>query len=306
VSRGLIGLDWGTSSLRAYRIDGDGRVIETVMAARGVLQVEPGGFDAVLAEVAGRWLADAPGVPILAAGMIGSRQGWVEVPYARCPIAPQALAEALHPVPTARGRVWIVPGLVCEGAFPDVLRGEETQILGAVHEHPTAGTFLLPGTHSKWVPVRDGRIERFATFMTGELFAVLRQHSILGRLMDGEADDAAAFARGVGQGLDPDPGAGGLLHRLFSVRTLPLRDLLPPAGVASYLSGLLIGSELREAMGSLGLHPGGPAPVLVGGDALVARYVAALALAGLPATRAPADAAARGLYQLAGTAGLLA
>ena len=302
----LIGVDWGTSSLRAYRMDGRGTVLDVHAAPQGVMQVAPGDFDAVFEAEVGAWLEGASDLPVIASGMVGGRQGWVDVPYATCPIAPAALVEALHPLVTARGRrVWIVPGLVVEGSFPDVLRGEETQILGALQEHPLARTFVLPGTHSKWATVSRGRIEGFSTFMTGELFAVLRQHSILGRLMAGDGFDEAAFLAGASLGLAPDPTAGGLLHRRGSARTLPLRERRPEAAVAAHLSGVLIGAEVREALAA-DPHAGRDGPVvLVGSSELAERYVKVLARAEVKAVRSAADAAARGLFQLAQLAGLL-
>lgn len=302
----LIGIDWGTTSLRAYLMDARGTVLDVRSAPMGVMQVEPGGFDAVFEAEIGPWLDTAPDLPVLASGMVGGRQGWVEVPYAACPVAPGTLADALHPILTARGRrLRIVPGLVAEGAFPDVMRGEETEILGALQEHPQASVFVLPGTHSKWVRIEARRIAGFDTFMTGELFAVLRHHSILGRLIEGDGPDEAAFGRGAALGLSPDPAAGGLLHRLFSARTLALRGQLEAPGVAAYLSGLLIGSEVREATAAMAPGADGRPVVLVGGSELIERYVKVLARAGIPAARAASDAAARGLFHLAQVAGLL-
>lgn len=307
-SPALVGLDWGTTSLRAYLMGGDGAILERQASAAGILQVGEAGFEGTFERHVGAWLEAAPNLPVILSGMIGSRQGWVEVPYLTCPAAPDAIAGHLHRLPAARGRALaFVPGLLVEGDIPDVMRGEETELVGAIAEQPTAELFVLPGTHSKWVRVAGGRLEEFATYMTGELFGVLKTHSILGRLIEaGAAFDAAAFARGATIGLDDRKTLGGLLHRLFGVRTLPLTGSLPGAGVESYLSGLLIGTEVREALAAAQSERSSGGPVmLVGGSELVGRYEVVLQLAGLATARAAPDAAARGQFTLARLAGLL-
>ncbi len=301
----LLGVDWGTSSFRACLVDRSGVVLDRVSAPSGILKVPPDGFEARLRELLGAWLADRPELPLILSGMVTSRQGWREVPYLPCPASPERLAGALASLRLADGRtVRLVPGLSARrpDGLPDVLRGEETQILGALAEIPEARTIVLPGTHSKWVTIEAGEVRGFATFMTGELFAVLKAHSILGRLARGEAEDEEGFARGVRVGLSPEAGSGGTLARLFSARALVLAGELREEAVTSYLSGLLIGSELREAA-ALG---GSEEPVvLVGEPALVARYARALELAGRAHLRASEDAAARGQYRLARLAGLV-
>jgi 2-dehydro-3-deoxygalactonokinase len=304
----LIGLDWGTSSFRAFRLDAEGTPLERRAAARGILQVEGGAFEAVLLEQVGDWLAATPGLPVIASGMIGSRQGWVEAPYAPCPAGAAEIVRALARHVTAGGAtIHFVPGLSCEGAHgvPDVMRGEETQILGLLAEQPEARLVVLPGTHSKWARLEQGRVVGFATFMTGELFSVLRKHSILGRLMQEDAEDPDAFARGTRYGLSKDSAAGGLLRRLFSARTLGLFGRLPAASLADYLSGLLIGSEIREAMGAVGEAAQGEPVRIVAGPELAARYRAALALAGLAALSVEGEPAARDHAALARAAGLV-
>ncbi len=304
----LIGIDWGTTSFRAYRIGADGRVIETKTAPAGILEVEGGAFEAVLERELGSWLAAAPQLPVLASGMITSRQGWVEVPYCTCPAGSAELAARLKRHVTDAGRMLhFVPGLSIVGAdgVPDVIRGEETQIIGELGEEQRGDrrrAFLLPGTHSKWVYVDGHRLVWFATFMTGEVFALLKAHSILGRLMAGEATDEAAFARGLAYGRT---GPGGLLKRLFSARTLGLFDQLPAAAIASYLSGLLIGSEIAEARSCLPDLPDGSEITVIGGLELAARYRLAIEAAGLGARTGHPDAGARGQLQIAKAAGLV-
>ncbi len=301
----LIGIDWGTSSFRAYRIAADGRVLETRTAPAGILTVAVGAFEAVLEREIGPWLAAAPVLPIIASGMITSRQGWVEVPYRPCPAGGAELAAALLRYEIGADRaIHFVPGLSLIGAdgVPDVIRGEETQILGELGNERARRAFVLPGTHSKWAFAEGGRIVWFATFMTGEVFAVLKAHSILGRLMAGETADEEAFARGLAYGRN---GPGGLLKRLFSARTLGLFDRLPATGIASYLSGLLIGSEIAEARSCLQDHPGAGEIAVIGGSDLALRYRLAIEAAGLHARTGHPDAGARGQLLIARAAGLM-
>ena len=305
----LIGIDWGTTSFRAYRIGADGAVLETRTAAASILKVPDGGFEAALEREVGAWLAAAPGLPVLLSGMVTSRQGWIEVPYCSCPAGSAELARALREQVTAAGRrVHFVPGLSLIGSdgVPDVIRGEETQVLGELGGGPGAErgrrAIVLPGTHSKWLFAEGGRIVWFATFMTGELFAVLKDHSILGRLIADAAPDEAAFARGLAYGRS---GPGGLLKRLFSARTLGLFDQLPASGVASYLSGLLIGSEIAEALACLPEAPGEREITVIGGSELAERYRGAIEAAGFRVRAGRPDASARGQLLIARAAGLV-
>ncbi len=301
----LLGVDWGTSAFRAFLIDAQGTVLARRCAPAGIATVPPGGFEIRLRELVGDWLDHHRALPVLLSGMVTSRQGWLEVPYRPCPAGAEDLARSLASLELAdRRTVHLVPGLStrrADGSF-DVLRGEEAQIVGALAERPDTRTLVLPGTHSKWVTVERGVVRGFATFMTGELYAVLLAHSILGRLAgDSTGEDEAGFERGVVAGLAPETSRGGSLARLFSARAAVLAGELAPSAVRSYLSGLLIGSELREAA-QLVEERG---PVLVVGEAaLTERYARALALAGRLVARAPADAAARGQLRIATLAGL--
>jgi 2-dehydro-3-deoxygalactonokinase len=280
----VIAVDWGTSSLRAYRLDGQGRILEQREAPKGILSVAAGQFPRVLAEQIAGWNDPL----ILMSGMVGSRQGWTEVPYVQCPAGPENFAAHLKKVEGAAGAVWIVPGLSCvdSSGVPDVMRGEETQLLGVLDDLPANAVVCLPGTHSKWVQVHDRTIESFSTYMTGELFAVLRQHSLLGRMMEEGPADEASFAAGVARSGEE----GGLLHHLFGVRTLGLFGELSPKASPSYLSGLLIGHELRCA--------GGDEFHLLGSAGLAAAYQQGAALLGITCRMLDAQAAARGLFTL--------
>jgi len=287
----LIGVDWGTSSLRAYRLGPDGRVLERRAASLGILAVPAGQFATVLEREIGDWLAQGMS-RVLLCGMIGSRQGWREAPYASCPAGPADLAAALVDVAFGRARVKLVPGLsvIDPDGVPEVMRGEETQIVGVLPALGADGITCLPGTHSKWVHIENGRIAGFRTFLTGETFAALRDHTILGRMMRGSGTDEAAFDRGLARARAP----GGLLHHLFGVRTLGLFGQLAEDAAASYLSGILIGHEIAAAL---------PEPALVhliGAAELSALYARAIASAGGHAVIEDEDAAARGLALIGG------
>jgi 2-dehydro-3-deoxygalactonokinase len=297
----LVALDWGTSSLRAWLLGGDGTVLAEKSAPLGILKVPDGDFAAAFRTVCGDWLARP--LPAIASGMIGSRQGWVEAPYAQCPAGFDALTRGFAWAAVGDGtRLAIVPGVSCAAAsgVPDVMRGEETQVFGALGGGGESGAFVLPGTHSKWVRVAAGRIESFATYMTGEVFAVMREHSILGRMMPPGATPhaAAAFRRGWETGLAAD---GGLLHRLFGARTLGLFGTLAPEEAPSYLSGLLIGDEVRAAAAGLAA----PSVTLVGDPVLCERYCDVIAARGIEARVAPPDAARTGLWRIAVESGLV-
>lgn len=299
----LVALDWGTSSLRAWLLSRHGAILDARAEPLGILKVAGGAFDATFEAVCGRWFEAHGPLPALASGMIGSRQGWREAPYVRCPAGEREIAEGLLRFRSAAGRdVSIVPGVLREGDVPDVMRGEETQILGA---GGADGVFVLPGTHSKWVMASRGRIEWFATYMTGELFASLCEHTILGRLIRGEAADAIAFARGVNFGLAGE--AGGLAAKLFSVRTLGLFDRIAGEALRDYLSGLLIGDEIREAMHVIAsAQRVEPARVrLIGDAALTPRYRDALSRAGIAAVIEGESITPRGLARIARAAGLV-
>lgn len=290
----LIGLDWGTSSLRAALFDGEGRVLEERALPRGIGTVGPGEFPPVFEAACGDWMP-ADNTVALIAGMAGSRQGWIEAPYCPCPAGFADIAARLAWLEP--GRIAIVPGLSCEEhGTPDVMRGEETQVFGALRLLDIEqGLFVLPGTHSKWVRVAARRIQHFSTFMTGEFYALLRRHSILARTLpqaEGELD-AQAFLRGMKHALQ----SGNLLHAAFSARTLSLFDRLPAAVLPSYLSGLVIGEELRSQQLAAASTP----VVVIGTTVLTHRYELALQALGVPVRSAGSEAAWRGLWAIAQT-----
>jgi len=311
----LVALDWGTSSLRAYRLGAGGAVLEVRQLDAGIMRLRagatatPADFERAFAEACGDWRAAAPGAPVLASGMVGSAQGWREVPYLELPSGPEALGASLGEVVASGGAVVrLVPGLLSRGGLPGVMRGEETQVAGLADDLP-GGTGLvgLPGSHSKWVRVERGRIVGFDTFMTGEVFEALGTHTILARtLRRGGEPDLAAFDRGV-EVARSSHGRAGLLSTAFSVRTLGLLGILGGEAQAEYLSGLLVGHELRGLEESQpGLIAGTRRVLLAGAPELCARYQRALAAFGLPHATVAENAAARGLWRVAVAAGLVA
>ncbi|MBB5189877.1 2-dehydro-3-deoxygalactonokinase [Silvimonas terrae] len=258
-----IAIDWGTTNFRAFLIDGAGAVTARTAESLGLLQVKDRDFAGTLARLLQPWLASNPQLPVLMAGMVGSRNGWLEVPYMSTPCALSALARHVVTVPW-QARALIIPGItgMSLGGQPDVMRGEEVQLLGLTQlqtrPHCTA---ILPGTHSKHAQLVGDTLQSFATFMTGELFSLLSKHSILGRGLPPQTDDESAFVSGVlAARKDPE-----LSRLLFSVRTRLLAGLLPAPAVHSYLSGLLLGAELA------GL-PADTHAWVIGAPALCERY----------------------------------
>lgn len=290
----LIGVDWGTTNLRAFRYGADGAVLETKRAATGVSAVKDGAYEATLRDALGDWLNQPP--RIIVCGMAGAREGWLEAPYLPCPLALTDLVTSLRQ-PQSALDVSIAPGL-CQhrgDGIVEIMRGEETQILGALAPDETA-LVIAPGTHSKWAQVKEGRVLDIRTYMTGEIYALLKTHSILARLMQGDAHDAAAFALGVTRGL----AESALLNLVFSARSAGLFEEIARPALAAYLSGLLIGSEIAEGLSRL--KPERETRiVLIAAPSIASHYHNALAQAGARNVIAidGEDAAARGLWRLA-------
>jgi 2-dehydro-3-deoxygalactonokinase len=268
-AEGFIAVDWGTTNRRGYLVEADGRMTDEFEDDRGILAVGEGGFPEALNQITAR-LGERP---LLLAGMIGSNRGWIEAPYSPCPAGLPELAARLKWVEP--GRVAIVPGVsYLAGDKADVMRGEEVQILGAFGDGlvPPDALICHPGTHNKWIRLDDGRIGAFRTVMTGELFNLLREHSILADLLSEPAKVDPAFERGVAHGLDKND----LSAELFSVRARVLLGQAPREEAASYTSGLLIGTDLR-----IGLGEGGDDDVVVmGRPELTSLFAAALRVAG--------------------------
>ena len=299
--------DWGTSNFRAWALAGDGAVLDSLSDPRGLLSVENGRFAETFRAVCGPWLEGAERLPAILSGMIGSRRGWKEAPYLPAPVSLDSLASNLCPLGEVAGAmVSIVPGVCLEDPVePDVMRGEEAQILGALHAlGRRSGSFLLPGTHSKWAIVSEGRLMTFRTYMTGEVFGLLRKTGTIAQLIEGEAIDPAALRRGAARAKS---GAGrDLLHALFGTRAQSLLGRLPGSEVAGYLSGLLIGSEFCDALDWLQRRGKPEELVAIGAPAMLESYRLAAEVFGIDL--AVLDSAAvlpPALFAIAVSAGLL-
>ena len=286
----FIAVDWGTTRLRASLIGAGGAVVARMQSDLGVQSVPAGGFPAALDHVCAPWFAAYPALPVIMAGMVGSRNGWVEAPYLHCPCGPADAAMALTSIPGLGREVLLVPGVdiaSVDGSY-DVMRGEEAQAFGA---GVTDGIVCLPGTHSKWVEMRGGRMVRFATFITGELYAALSQ-SFVGRL----AVEPEEVERGWGAAARAGQAGNGLTRTLFQARTQVLSGAMPPGAVRPFLSRLLVDAEIDGAAGLFGL----PGTIhLVAAEPQLTLYDEALAARGQGADVVdPAAATLRGLERI--------
>lgn len=288
-----IAVDWGTSNLRAWAMwRGHDEPLDHAQSDAGMAGLARDGFEPALLALIEPWLAGAVGpVPVIACGMVGARQGWIEAPYASAPCP--ALAAPLTRAPTADPRlaVWITNG-VSQSIPDDVMRGEETQIAGVMAAIPAFdGVICLPGTHCKWARVAAGQIIEFRTFMTGEVFALLASQSVLRHSVESEAWDTAAFAEAVGE-VARDPAA--LPATLFGIRAASLLSDQSHATARARLSGLLIGAELAAARAWWDNRE----VVLIGADTLTQNYAIALAhLGGCSRSSDAPEMTLRGLTQ---------
>lgn len=268
-----IAVDWGTSQLRAWAIGVDGAVLDRAASADGMGGLAPADFEPALLRLIAPWLGDGP-TPVIACGMVGAKQGWVEAPYRAVPCQPGAAVPMTPPTQDRRIKLHILPG-VSQDSPADVMRGEETQTAGVIHENAAFdGVLCLPGTHTKWIHISAKEIVSFRTAMTGELFALLSQHSVLRHSVGGDDFDRDAFDTAVGETLSrPER----LAQSLFTIRAEGLLHGQSNAAAKGRLSGLLIGADLAAAKPYwLGQQ------VLIGGaPALVALYARALEIQGV-------------------------
>ncbi|HXG99554.1 MAG TPA: 2-dehydro-3-deoxygalactonokinase [Sphingomicrobium sp.] len=264
----FIAVDWGTTNRRGYRIDAQGKCVAEFEDDRGILSLPTEEFPAAAAQIRER-LGD---LPLLLAGMVGSRSGWVETPYVQCPADLDEIAAQLSWV--EEGRAAIVPGLsILKDDRADVMRGEEVQIFGVLAAGliPATGFVCHPGTHNKWIKLDQGQITDFRTVMTGEMFSLLRERGVLADMIGGTVSPGEPFRAGVRQGL-----GCMLTAELFTVRARILLGRLEREDAASFTSGLLIGADV-----GLGLALGGETdPVVMGRPELTQLYAAAIAEAG--------------------------
>ena len=285
---GVVVVDWGTSSFRGWLMSADGTTLAESRGGEGMLHCAATGFAPVLSDHLAK-LGAPEGAPVLICGMAGARQGWVEAPYLKVPTRLDALHEGAVRI-DAPGDVRILPGIAqADANRPDVMRGEETQLLG-VTEADFTGPVCIPGTHSKWVSIDDGRVVEFSTYMTGELFSVIAEHSILAHAVD-TAGPTPADSPAFREGLDTATMAPtALTASLFRLRAAQLLGFEQRADGAARLSGLLIGTELADAARRFGA----PRQVrLIGAGALGRLYEMALAAQGLDVTTVDAEQASR-------------
>ena len=297
MSRQAVALvDWGTSNLRVWLVDGQADVLGERQSPEGMGTLSPDRFAGVLESHLAALGADRD-LPAVVAGMAGARAGWIEAPYVETPADLSDLHLRVVPAPGIDREVRILPG-VCQrtAGAEDVMRGEETQLLGAVASGLSDALFCLPGTHAKWVSLEGGRISRFTTVMTGELFQLISRQSIL-RLSVGEGRAVAghpAFGQAVEEALAAD---FSLTARLFSVRAQSLLCAADEASAASRLSGLLLGAEIAAMRPRLGI---GQRVQLIGSGALTELYAAALRLAGVePVSLDGGELVRKGLFSAA-------
>ncbi|MEM9634058.1 MAG: 2-dehydro-3-deoxygalactonokinase [Pseudomonadota bacterium] len=293
-------VDWGTTSLRAALVSSAGKPIEFAESDRGIQFITQGTFEEELLKTVGPWLMTHGKLPVIASGMITSRNGWVEVPYVSCPARVVDLAAGtVHRRLSNGSELFLLPGLTDKSRqpFPDVMRGEETQIVGFGLKKPA--TIILPGTHSKWAKIETGRITNFQTFVTGEIFALLSQHSFIAKAA-GEVSGNAnwlAFERGVNIAKNAQDTDAAFLTLLFSARTGMLANELGPEDIRDFISGVLIGNEFREAR-SCGWTETGQKIGVVGNDGLNERYSRAASLFGLLPLEGGDQAAVTGALEI--------
>jgi len=283
----FVAVDWGSSSFRGWLISAKGEAIAESRGGEGMLHCVTSGFAPVLRDHLAR-LGAGDGLPVLICGMAGARQGWVEAPYLKTPTRLEALHEGAIRV-DAPGDVRILPGIAQARADrPDVMRGEETQLLG-VTEADFTGLVCIPGTHSKWIRIEQGHVVEFSTYMTGELFSVISQHSILSHAveMDGPSQaDSAPFREGLAAAL---AAPSGLSASLFRLRAAQLLGFEQRADGAARLSGLLIGTEIADVRHQYGVQT----LRLIGAGQLGRLYEAALKVQGFDVTVVDAEEASR-------------
>jgi len=282
VTADWVAVDWGTSTLRAWAMAEDGTIRATATSAQGMNSLRPDAFEHALTALIHPWISGP--TTVVACGMVGARQGWKEAPYVcvPCPTLPDGFTRA--PTQNANLLVHIIPG-ISQTKPADVMRGEETQITGFLARNPNwDGVICLPGTHTKWVHVSADEIVSFQTFMTGDLFAAIADHTVLKHSLNADGWDDAAFADTLSETMSrPER----LAAHLFALRAENLLQDLPDATARARLSGLLIGAELAGARA----YWLGQQVAVIGAGALAGHYVQALALQAVPATHVQSESA---------------
>lgn len=270
-----IAVDWGTTHCRAWAMSVHNVPLNSASSADGMSAVRPGQFETTLLSLVGNWLTEGRTIHVLACGMVGARQGWMEVPYASIPCSPVQFDKAITvPATDPRIRVQLLPGL-SQQMPADVMRGEETQIAGLLSEQPDFnGTICMPGTHTKWVQIADGLVTQFQSCMTGELFALLEKQSVLKHSLANDGFDQNVFDQAIESICTATHKSG--LADLFSIRANDLLHGVQSAASRARLSAILIANEVLD------MKPGwqsGPV-VILGTQSLSAHYQQALQSAG--------------------------
>lgn len=272
-STAFVGINWGSTNFRAYHIDAGGQLLREHSEASGIAGLDRAGMERVIDALLARWDIDCP---IYACGMVGSNIGWTEAPYAVAPAGIRDIAAAVVDTRIGNATVGIVPGIACRRALdgaPDILRGEEIELLGYAALHPGwDGLLALPGTHTKWLRFGEGRVDEFFTSMSGEMYDRLTAAGLLASIVDGPAQAGDAFHDGVRQAFS---GKLGLATLLFGARARVIRKSMARTDAASYLRGLFIGAELGDALANYHDLRARPIP-LIGNPALCMLYASAL------------------------------
>ena len=275
-----IAIDWGSSKFRAYLLDNDDQVLATIEADEGVKKHYTGNYSIILEQLLQPWQQEiiAQQLPIFMAGMVGSNLGWHETPYLPCPLNLEELAAQLYAfVSPWQTPIYIVPGVkVDQQMAVDVMRGEETLLLGA-HQLLPSTAYCLPGTHNKWAVLKKNQLYSFTTTLTGELYAVLKDYSLLGFDLPKQQDNQQWFIQGVKEiSRDSD-----IIMHLFKVRAKRLLKQLPDTAAMSYLSGLLIGSEINTMQKRMPMHQHAIS-IVATTETVAARYQTAFQLLDIP------------------------
>ena len=300
-SAALVAVDWGTTNRRGYLLDSNGAILDARKDDLGLVNVKDGRFQEAFEILTAPWIETYGAMPALLSGMVGATKGWTEAPYCPLPAGLDELAGSLERAPSD-DQIWIVPGVSTRDRIgvADVIRGEEIQAIAASGQEESS-LIVVPGTHSKWVHIREGRIVEFTTFMTGDLFEAILNHTVISqlRVKDGIGDQKA-FALGVDVGYSHN---GEFTHVLFGARTRVLFGELAPEAVSDYLSGLLIGAEIAGALSDLG--PDVPSVKLMGSERLCEPYRTALESRGAKVSVVRPCATGRIYADLARRAGIL-
>lgn len=289
-----IGIDWGSTGFRAYLFDQNQfQLIDSITSDRGIKHVPSDQFEQTLFEQIGHWVQ--PGACILLSGMISSRNGWVETPYLPIPTHLDGLLDQARILKTRDATLLFLPGLSQSEPRPDVIRGEELQLFGASDQLPDA-TMILPGTHSKWAQVRKQQVIHFQTIVTGELFDVLLHNTLVGQLAKGKGHFEEAFNKGVLKGFN----SAAIISELFQCRSGVLLEALDAEHIYSYLSGMLIGNEIKAAMTMRELDALNTPIAVIGTSKLCGLYDTALKILGFDTTTLENDLSAKAFAKLLG------